>query len=82
MRRRKRSRGEADGDVDTLDTERVESKGEDDRRPMMMREAEQRRRRRRGIFATFPLGGTRRHSSPDFPWRPYFIQNYRRTTFS
>lgn len=25
---------------------------------------------------------TRRHSSPDFPWRPYFIQNYRRTTFS
>lgn len=40
---RERSRGERGGDVDTLDTERVESKGGggvDDRRPMMMRRGE------------------------------------------
>ncbi|KAK1131149.1 hypothetical protein K0M31_017442 [Melipona bicolor] len=35
---------------------------------------------RSGIFPTFRWdarrGEARRHSSPDFPWRPYFIRNY------
>lgn len=36
---------------------------------------------RTGIFPTFRWDA-RRHSSPDFPWRPYFIQNYRWSTSS
>ena len=41
---------------------------------------------RSGIFPTFlwdaRRGEARRHSSPDFPWRPYFIRNYQWSTSS